>query len=90
MFKGFFTSYLISVDEHKMAKPKRTAILGSLIIKKLRNIPIISSNLNPSVDTYMATTDVDRNQRGISSHVNEMTKLFLSSNNNRSSVENNR
>ena len=56
-----------------MNKPKRTAILDSFIIKKLKNIVIISSNSTPNIDLHTETTDINLNQHAISRNINEMT-----------------
>ena len=71
-----------------MDKPKRTAALNLHIIKKLKNISIVPSNPNPSVDAHMEITNINLNQHAISSSANEMTTP-LSPKDNRSSMENN-
>ena len=68
------TLYLISISEHKMNETRRTATLDSFIIKKPKNISIISSNPHSSVDAHTETTDVNLHQHAMRSNVIEMTK----------------
>ena len=56
-----------------MNKTRRTITLDSLIIKKLRRIPIKPSNPNSSVNAHTKTTVVELNQHPISSNINEIT-----------------
>ena len=72
-----------------MNKTRGTETLDSLIIKKLKNISLVSSDPNPSVDAHTETINVNLHQCAISHNIIEMTTSFLIPENNRLSIENN-